>query len=382
MKACSIQVVSNMMQTADSVARFFNNSPKRQLALEKWIDSVLPEERRRKLKEMCRTRWIERHEAFEVFIDLFLPTVSCLEDIVHAPPSKWNRETRSDAQSHLLALSQFSFILTLVMTQKLLGYTKGLSVKLQGRYSDVVRAHSDIEVVKSTLKGVRSGVNSFHERLYEECIQICSTVDVQECVPRLASTQRHRSNTPADSVKDYYKRILTIPFLDYLISELDTRFNRESSAIVVECMHILPSELKSTLVVTDIANICKLYEDDLPSPRSLDSELELWRNKWTRESELAKSLNTPEKVLQYTDCDFFPNIRTLLLIMATLPVTSCECERSFSMLKLLKTPLRSSMSQERLNGLAMLKYHRDIDINPEDVVTEFARCHPRRLELL
>ena len=135
---------------------------------------------------MCRTRWIERHEAFEVFIDLFLPTVSCLEDIVHAPPSKWNRETRCDAQSNLLALSQFSVIPTLVITQKLLGYTKGLSVKPQGRYSDVVRAHSDIEVVKSTLKGVRSGVDSL-------CIQICSTVDVQECVPRLASTQRHRS---------------------------------------------------------------------------------------------------------------------------------------------------------------------------------------------
>ena len=98
MKACSIQVVNNMMQTADSVSRFFNNSPKRQLALEKWIDSVLPEEeRRKKLKEMCRTRWIERHEAFEVFIDLFLPTVSCLKDIVHAPVADWNRETRSDA---------------------------------------------------------------------------------------------------------------------------------------------------------------------------------------------------------------------------------------------------------------------------------------------
>ena len=40
------------------------------------------------------------------------------------------------------------------------------------------------------------------------------------------------------------------------------------------------------------------------------------------------------------------------------------------------------MSQERLNGLAMLKYHRDIGLNPEDVVTEFARSHPRRLELL
>ena len=44
------------------------------------------------------------------------------------------------------------------------------------------------------------------------------------------------------------------------------------------------------------------------------------------------TLNTPEKALDHADCDFFPNINTLLCIMGTLPVTSCECERSISML--------------------------------------------------
>lgn len=65
-----------MIQTVGSVARFFNNSPKRQLALEKWISEVLPtEKKRQKLKDLCRTRWVERHEAYEVFIDLFLLAV-------------------------------------------------------------------------------------------------------------------------------------------------------------------------------------------------------------------------------------------------------------------------------------------------------------------
>ncbi len=58
--------------------------------------------------------------------------------------------------------------------------------------------------------------------------------------------------------------------------------------------------------------------------------------------------------------------------MGTLPVTSCECERSISMLKLIKTSLRSSMGQDRLNGLAILYYHRDIEITSEEVVDEFS----------
>ncbi len=81
---------------------------------------------------------------------------------------------------------------------------------------------------------------------------------------------------------------------------------------------------------------------------------------------------TPEKSLVHADCDFFPNIHTLFCIMGTLPVTSCECERSISMLKLIKTSLRSSMGQDRLNGLAMLYYHRDIEITSEEVVDEFS----------
>ncbi len=38
-KCCSVREASNMMQTADAVARFFKKSPKRQLALELWISS-------------------------------------------------------------------------------------------------------------------------------------------------------------------------------------------------------------------------------------------------------------------------------------------------------------------------------------------------------
>ena len=81
MKCCSIGEVINMMKTADKISWFFSNSPERQLALEEWIDSALPGENRKKVKKLCRTWWVECHEAFEVFLESFLPTFSCLEAI-------------------------------------------------------------------------------------------------------------------------------------------------------------------------------------------------------------------------------------------------------------------------------------------------------------
>ncbi len=381
-KSCSIREVSNMMQTADSICRFFNYSPKRQLALERWIDDVLPGEKRHKLKELCRTRWVERHEAFEIFLDLFLPTVSCLEEIAQAPGTAWNRETRHDAQSFLVAISQFTFIVALVLTQKVLAYTKALSVKLQGRYVDVAYAHREIQGVKDTLKRARSRVDNFHDLVYKEALEIACGVSVDESVPRLATRQQHRQNTPSDNAQEYYKRTLTIQMLDFLITELDSRFDVAASLNITEFMHLLPSQLATSVVQRQhLSHILGMYADDLPCIRSLDAELELWQTKWEMEGRLAKELNTPEKVLVNIEKGFFPNISTLFHIMATLPVTSCECEPSISMLKLAKSSLRSTTSEDRLNGLLMMQCHRDVHLNADEVVTKFSQCQPRRMEL-
>ena len=113
-----------------------------------------------------------------------------------------------------------------------------------------------------------------------------------------------------------------------------------------------------------------MYGDDLPSLKSFLSELHLWQHKWSSQAEVASALNTPEKALKHADGNFFPNIQVLLKIMGTLPVTNCDCERSISMLRLIKTPLRSTMGQVRLNGLPMLFCHREIKIFPEQVVEE------------
>ena len=82
----------------------------------------------------------------------------------------------------------------------------------------------------------------------------------------------------------------------------------------------------------DFASILELYEDDLPHSSSFETKIDIWQCKWKSEPQMAIKLDTPEKASTNSDSDFYPNIHTLLRIMATLPVTSCECKRSFSML--------------------------------------------------
>ena len=72
---------------------------------------------------------------------------------------------------------------------------------------------------------------------------------------------------------------------------------------------------------------------------------------------------------------------TALRLIDTVPVTTCECERSVFSLCRLKTYMRSIMSQDRLNGLALLHTHRQMSLNIEELVDRFAREQPRRIRL-
>jgi len=61
--------------------------------------------------------------------------------------------------------------------------------------------------------------------------------------------------------------------------------------------------------------------------------------------------------------------------MATLPVTTCSSERSFSTLRRLKTYLRNTTGEDRLNGLALLNIHRDIKIDATQIIAELSPRH-------
>ena len=53
----------------------------------------------------------------------------------------------------------------------------------------------------------------------------------------------------------------------------------------------------------------------------------------------------------------------LLILLCVFPVTTCACERCVSALRRVKTFLRTSCGQERLNGLTLLAMYRHVKID-------------------
>ena len=55
----------------------------------------------------------------------------------------------------------------------------------------------------------------------------------------------------------------------------------------------------------------------------------------------------------------FDQVETLVRLLMVVPISSAEAERSFSGLRRLKTWLRSTMTQKRLNGIAVCHIHQE-----------------------
>ena len=76
----------------------------------------------------------------------------------------------------------------------------------------------------------------------------------------------------------------------------------------------------------------------------------------------------------------FPQVKKLLKLALITPTTSCEAERSFSALRRLKTWLRASTTQKRLNHVAVCHVHRNmtLELCDEDIAKEFVQGNSAR----
>ena len=68
--------------------------------------------------------------------------------------------------------------------------------------------------------------------------------------------------------------------------------------------------------------------------------------------------------------------------MLTIPVTVASVERSFSKLKLIKSYLRSTMSQERLSRLAILSIEKEMleELKYKNLISNFASQKVRKID--
>ena len=396
--ACKIMAFRNTESYIGEMARFFHFSAKRQRLLDKVIDSVCPNARCEKLKDTCKTRWIQHIDSYTVFMEL-LPAIHTTMQAIVCPASfqefgsdwNWDGETVIKATGFIHQLESASFLVCFQILLECLSHLRGLTVKLQMQAIDVVYAYKQVHALITSLKGMRARADETFGKIFKDTTTLAKQIhgeDYELTRPRLNARQAHRANVTVQSVEEYFRITLYNEFLSHIVTELEQRFP-SSQHQTLGLLQLLP-ELCSSREDTDIPDgldqVVAFYSEDLPHPVMLPIEYRMWVQKWKEPGG-----NTPKKlvdVLEACDATSFPNIHVLLRLALTLPITSCECERSFSQLKLIKTAHRSTTTATRLSGLALMKINREkcdkiYSSHSEltSLVLTFSQVHSRKMKL-
>ena len=157
-KTTKVNEIQSMLSVLTSVGLFYKYSPKRQRQLEVSLETYNSQLqnttgaiKKSKLKTMCQTRWIEQHTCMEDFDDMYTALCMCLNDITGNSDGKWDGKAVTEAQGLRHSISTPGFISAFKVNLHVFGFTKPLSILLQGSTMDIITAYDEIHVVKKIL---------------------------------------------------------------------------------------------------------------------------------------------------------------------------------------------------------------------------------------
>lgn len=339
------------------------------------------------VKKSCDTRWeskIESVRALRYQIkeirDALIEVIEITDDV----------KVKSETRSLLNVVSSYEFLLALAIWHDLLFAANTVSKNLQSE-----KMH--LGVASELLDGLLNFLEQYRNEGFVSATlvakEMSESLDVK---PKFQEVRQRKKRKLFDyegedepvsgSAEEVFKVDYFYRIVDCTIQSISSRFQQMASYNTMfgflydlkEMKRINDKELIQKC--KDLEKVLNLEEDKDICGNELFTELKVLRNL------LPAKVETAAGVLRFMNRiqNPFPNAFIAYRILLTIPVTVASAERSFSRLKLIKTYLRSSMSQERLSSLALLSIEADTTgkINFEDLIDDFARLKARKVNFL
>ncbi|XP_044133368.1 zinc finger MYM-type protein 1-like [Bufo gargarizans] len=337
------------------------------------------------LKPLCTTRWECRINCLKPFRHNLVEiqdALIALSEEEHAEPSVCHEALTLSQQ-----VGNFKCIMALCVWYEILYQVNIVSKAMQ-------RETADLILVTELIDKCKHFVQIFRDTGFESAFLIAKEIAQKlEVEPVFLSSARIRrkkalfnyegKDEPLTNPKERFKIEFFYALVDTTIMSLDERFDQLKNHTKVwgflYTIKCLPAR-------ENLTECCLMLQKALEKDsQSLISGIDLAEELWHIQGLIPQESTTPLNVLNFIVknrlTDTFPNIWIALRILLTIPVSVASGERSFSKLKLIKTYLRSSMSDERLTSLSVLSIENDVfktlDLN--STIDEFAKAKARKV---
>lgn len=416
----------------NELSNFFGESYKRIAVWEEQMSSKTGQAKLKRLEHIGQTRWSSRARAlrkiFGNFNDQsshssgFYPDLLIILHKVSESPD-FSRKVRYDAQKLLENLCKFEIVLTAFTFMRIFEITTPVSDYLQSSGLDVLQAWKMIDDATKRLNGISRDFDRVLDKVKEYVGNLDQQFNVdghgiiiQQTIQQTRQAAR-RTNSDVDPEKDYEIKSYNV-ILDAICSSMTKRFSsHESLCKQLACfdpnrfneLTRNPELIDLSLIREAVPEIdCTSLQQELVSFASVYSDLKKGLFEETLATMAVESLEcdddlTEENVASKACrnclscvlkllCQYrllssaYENLYLAYKYLITLSVTQVTCERTFSKLKIIKTRLRSSISQQNLESLMLMSVEKKVTSkvkeNKEEILDRFARSSNELSRLL
>lgn len=336
------------------------------------------------VKKWSETRWESRHSSVKAIRFQVKEIIDALDEINETTNDSM---ISSETNSLSVEMCTYDFLISLCIWYSVLNEVNIVSKSLQNPQTNLDTSTKLLKALQTFLNEYRN--NGFDAAKKEAC-DLANKLKIEPVfkIHRLRKKKKNFGYEGADDViknpEDEFKCNYFLVIVDGAISAITKRFDQINT--FNDIFGFLYDVGKLCYIPDlEILNCCKdleirLSENDKKDLNGYDlyEEILIFRH-------LIDKNTTPLQVLsEIKKTNAFPNLNIALRIMLTIPLTSAGAERTFSKLKLIKTYLRSTMSQQRLTGLATICIEKELSeqLNYEDIINDFASKKARKIKEL
>ncbi|KAF0714401.1 zinc finger MYM-type protein 1-like, partial [Aphis craccivora] len=371
--ASCCEEANNFFSFIQNLYVYFSSSTYRWSLLKKYNNSTL--------KSLSDTRWSARDDACHSLKTNWAGVKKALLDLKHDKLQK--PLTRSEAEGLLRQLNRLE---TSFMTEfwndvlHTFNKTSKLLQSVQIDLSTVVELYNSLVAY---VKSVREMFQTYEDAAKEKFID-CNKIPEFENKLRRRKKHFDESNDPGHTFdsQNNFKINTFYVICDNLTVELNKRKSAYDSIISKYSFILKIYELDPSKIREDANKLRTIYKQDLDE--SFENECVHFQSVLKLTTNPPKTLLDMSKFIKEKQLvTIFPYVDVALRMFLCNLASNCSTERSFSTLRRIKNYLRSSMSSERLNSLAVLNIEATLtkSLNYSDVIKTFAAKQARKKKL-
>lgn len=342
---------------------------------------------KRAIRNLCPTRWtvkgsamasiIENHEELEALWEVCLSlSHNFAIAIVHSFVLKQesgetvtDREMKARIRGVEAMMKKFSIHFGLHLGKLILGHTDNLSSSLQSPTVSAADGQDLMQKTVSTLKSIRN--DSDFEAFYGKVCRSAADLDIEE--PAMARKRKRNKRYEAGTGPEFFHETPEQKYkadyfqaLDFVAGNIEDRFQQEGYKMYLHLQQFLLKAAQGDheAYSSHAEAIVSFYGDSELSKcgdihrDKLFIQARGFHNEFKGAGGVAMGdVHSVFASLSDAERQYYSQLLIVYQLLLVMPASNAVSERSFSSLKLVKTYLRNSMGQERLNHLLILHIH-------------------------